>query len=172
MAETLSIISIIAFVLSGLCLVCGIFVFFKFKIVSVIGDLSHKKAKKSIAKMRDQNEKSGVKFYGSSNTNLSRGKITDTMTNTGKGNVQTGKKNNVSTANQNPETGLLVDNKAEYKNLQDTAILEDKNETVDINETELLKAENPIADVNNKKVSVRFKVIDDIELIHTDEVIL
>lgn len=76
MDEILSTISIISFVLSGVCLILAILFFVKFKIPAVIGDLSGRTAKKSIARMRESNEKSGAKAFRSSRENENRGKIT------------------------------------------------------------------------------------------------
>ena len=64
---------------SGVCFILAVFIWFKFDILAVIGDLSGSTAKKSIARMRENNEKSGVKSYRSSATNVQRGKLTDTM---------------------------------------------------------------------------------------------
>lgn len=170
MAEVLSIISIISFVLSGICILLGAFFFIKFKIPSVIGDLSHRTAKKSIAKMRDYNEKTGVKFYKSSETNANRGKLTDTMSSPKK--VEKKKDTAKSVTGNNPETGLLTDNKAENREQQQTELLNDSNETekLDKNETDLLLNNQAVKkDEPNKKVI--FIMLDDVELIHTDEVI-
>lgn len=60
MAETLSTLSIISFAVAGVFLVLAVFLWFFLKIPSVIGDLSGKTARKSIAKMRAVNEKSGA----------------------------------------------------------------------------------------------------------------
>lgn len=79
MADTLSTLAIIAFVLAGLCLVAAVFLWFYFKIPRVIGDLNGKTARKSIAKMREDNENSGQKSYRPSPTNLERGRLTDTV---------------------------------------------------------------------------------------------
>lgn len=56
MAEVLSMISVIAFVLSGIGFLCAIVFWFWFKIPVVIGDLSGRTAKKSIARLRSDNE--------------------------------------------------------------------------------------------------------------------
>ena len=84
MAETLSMISIIAFVLAGICLVATIILFIYFKIPSIIGDLSGKTARKSIEQMRQNNEKTGNKSYKPSKVNEKRGKLTDSIRETSK----------------------------------------------------------------------------------------
>ena len=63
MAETLSTLSIISFVLAAVALAVAIVLWFFFDIPTVIGDLTGRTARKSIAKMRAENEKSGVKKY-------------------------------------------------------------------------------------------------------------
>ena len=79
MAETLQTLSIISFAVAAACFVLAIFLWFFFKIPTVIGDLSGRTARKSIAQMRAANEKSGVKSYKESKTNAERGKVTATM---------------------------------------------------------------------------------------------
>ena len=69
MAQTLQTLSIISFAVAGVCLVLAVFFWFFFKIPIVIGDLSGRTARKSIAKMRAANEKSGAKSYKESKTN-------------------------------------------------------------------------------------------------------
>ena len=81
MAETLSNLSVIAYVVAAVCLVLAVFLWFIFKIPTVIGDLSGRTARKSIAKMRSANEKSGNKAYRASDVNRNRGKLTETMKN-------------------------------------------------------------------------------------------
>ena len=61
MVETLSTISIICFVASGVCLVAAIIIFIVFRIPSVIGDLSGRTARKSVARYRTS--KAGAGLY-------------------------------------------------------------------------------------------------------------
>ena len=79
MAETLSTLSIISFVIAAVLLAVAVFLWFFFKIPSVIGDLSGRTARKSIAQMRAANEKTGAKAYKVSKNNAERGKLTETM---------------------------------------------------------------------------------------------
>lgn len=58
MAEIYQAVSITAFSLSGISLIFAVFCFIKFKIPKIIGDLSGRTAKRSIAQMRTMNEKS------------------------------------------------------------------------------------------------------------------
>ena len=52
MAETLSMLSIISFIVAGVALAVAIFLWIFFKIPRVIGDLSGRNARKSIASVR------------------------------------------------------------------------------------------------------------------------
>lgn len=169
MAQTLQLLSIISFAVAGACLVLAVFFWFFFKIPNVIGDLSGRTARKSIARMRAANEKTGSKSYKASKTNAERGKLTGTMPGIGK----------AKKSDKNPETGLLTENKADGSDTEATGILDDEatgilgSETtgllVDENATAPLDADNPItpARTGGKKL----EMIEEVMLVHTDEVI-
>ena len=57
MAGTLSTLSVVSFIAAGVALAAAVFLWFYFKIPTVIGDLSGRNAKRSIARMREANEK-------------------------------------------------------------------------------------------------------------------
>ena len=153
MAEILSISSLISFVFSGICFILATFFWFKFKIPSVIGDLSGKTARKSIAKMRESNEKSGKKSYQSSSVNVNRGKVTESMSDT------------------RPETGILKENKGRIADRQGTELL-NEDET-----TGLLIEEGtePLQQIEEKFVrrtgGKELVILEEIMLVHTDEVL-
>ena len=77
MAETLLKLASVLFALSGVSLAVSVFFWFFFGIPAVVGDLTGRTARKSIARMRDANERSGVKPYRSSKVNAGRGRVTD-----------------------------------------------------------------------------------------------
>ena len=52
MAETLSMLSIISFIVAGVALAVAIFLWIFFKIPRVVGDLSGRNARKSVARVR------------------------------------------------------------------------------------------------------------------------
>ena len=79
MADILNTVSVIFFIAAGVFAVLAIALWFLFKIPIVIGDLSGRTAKKSIERMRLNNEKTGNKSYKTSKSNLERGKLTGTM---------------------------------------------------------------------------------------------
>lgn len=82
--EILSLVSLICYVLAGVFLAVAIFLFFYFKIPGVIGELTGRTARKTVARMRSANEKSGSKGFRPSETNAARGKVTGSMPLTGK----------------------------------------------------------------------------------------
>lgn len=162
MAETLSTLSIISFVIAGVSLAIAIFLWIYFRIPTVIGDLSGRNAKKSIARMRASNEKSGNKSYRASETNAERGKLTGTMPGIGEKNKE--KKNSAKKDDKMPETGLLAENKANDIGEETDLLVEE-----DTNETDLL-IETPIT-VAPKTSTIKLEKIEEVVLVHTDEVI-
>lgn len=162
MAETLSTLSIVAFAVAGVSLVLAVVLFIYFRIPTVIGDLSGRNAKKSIARMRTSNEKSGNKSYRASETNAARGKLTSTMP--GIGEQPKGKKSDakVITQDQMPETGLLKENKASLTE-ESTVLLDDTEETMLLAET----SKKPAKRVGGVKLTL----LEEVMLIHTEEVI-
>ena len=173
MADILSIVSLISFILSGVAFVLAILFFILFRIPSVIGDLSGRTARKSIAKMRVANEKTGVKSYKESKTNVERGKLTGTMPDSGKLN----KKNSAPVDGQ-PETGLLADNKAEGLESEATGVLDEETGMLESETTGLLVDENATAPLDTpvQKPVVRsggkkIVMLEDVMFIHTEEVI-
>ncbi len=162
MAETFSNLSVISFVISGCSLVAAVVVWILFKIPNVIGDLSGKNAQKSIAKMRATNEKSGKKTYKSSDTNIDRGKLTVTMSGISPGNNKPVKSTAVHDSETMPETSLLETNKA-IDVSGATELLDNSDGTVLLDET-LETAAKAI-----KRTEI--ELIEEVMLIHTDEVI-
>ena len=173
MADILSIVSLVSFILSGVAFVLAILFFILFRIPSVIGDLSGRTARKSIAKMRLANEKTGVKSYKESKTNVERGKLTGTMPDSGKLN-----KKNSAPANGQPETGLLADNKAEGLESEATGVLDEETGMIESETTGLLVDENATAPLDTpvQKPVVRsggkkIVMLEEVMFIHTEEVI-
>lgn len=180
-AEILSLVSLISYIVAGVCLVLAVFFWFFFKIPSVIGDLSGRTAKKSIEKMRQANVRSGNKSYRTSATNEARGKLTDTMQHSSrlkKGKVQ--EKKAAESETVRPETGLLAENKATAYVNENTEVLDGGETTgslldeeatgrlVDDEATMTLNVEaTPAKRTGGKKLTM----INEVMLINTDEVI-
>lgn len=160
MAEILHTLSIISFVLAVLFVVIAIIFWFVFKIPNVIGDLSGHNARKSIAQMRQNNEKTGDKSHKASKKNLDRGKLTGTMEGIGK------------SGNKNEETGLLNENLVKEQEIEDTGLLVDQDATGlldESGETASLGNEDNIR--NREPSSVIIKTLEEVILVHTEEVI-
>ena len=173
MADILSIVSLVSFILSGVAFVLAILFFILFRIPSVIGDLSGRTARKSIAKMRLANEKTGVKSYKESKTNVERGKLTGTMPDSGKLN-----KKNSAPANGQPETGLLADYKAEGLESEATGVLDEETGMLESETTGLLVDENATAPLDTpvqqpvvRSGGKKIVMLEEVMFIHTEEVI-
>lgn len=167
-AEILSLISVISFVISGVSLALAVFFFFKFNIPSVIGDLSGRTARKSIARMRASNEKAGGQGYKPSAANVNRGKLTDTMQHTSKASAAVAQNAGV---DDRPETGLLAENKA-------TAVIGQQTDLLDDEATGLLVDEDATAPLHEEPIRLikrtggkKMVMLDSVMLIHTDEVL-
>lgn len=158
MAETLSTLSIISFAVAGVSFVIAVFFWFFFKIPTVIGDLSGRTARKSIARMRAANEKTGTKTYKESKTNAARGKLTGTMPDSEKL-----KKNKSVINSDKPETGLLAENKADNLDSETTGLLIDEEATAALDTT--------VPNIAKRTGGKKLEILEDVMLIHTDEVI-
>ncbi len=171
MAQTLQTLSIISFAVAGVCLILAIFFWFFFKIPTVIGDLSGRTAKKSIAKMRAANEKTGVKAYKESKTNAERGKLTGTMPDSSK------LKKQVSDDGK-PETSLLAENQADGLESEATGVLDEATGILGSETTGLLVDENATAPLDTpahkypaRTGGKKLEILDEVMLVHTEEVI-
>lgn len=181
MAGTLSTLSIVSFVLAGFFAVLTVLLGILFKIPTVIGDLTGRTARKSIAKMRNANERTGVKAYKESKTNAARGKITDSMAKTGpRQSKQQKTAMQDSLSESRPQTTVLAENRVgasvndapgqsgDTKRLsEETVMLQD-----DESATTLLDTSASARAERVKRASaVRLFLIEETMLVHTEEVI-
>ncbi len=74
------ITAIIGFSLSAAALVVAVILFFKMRVLSIIGDLSGKTVAREIRAMRESNTKSGTKRHSPGRVNLERGVLTESVT--------------------------------------------------------------------------------------------
>lgn len=170
----LSTISLICFIVAGVLLAAAVFLFFYLRITKVISDLSGRTAKKSIQSLRYRNEQTGSKSYRSSKTNKERGKITDAIP-----------KKAEKTSKDITETGVLKEEKTE-KLSEETEELSTHSEKAAMeamrygeqNATGVLQQTNettmlpPIDEAAKKaKDAMNWKILEEVILIHTDEVI-
>lgn len=166
MAETLSTLSIISFAVAGVCLALALFFWFFFKIPTVISDLSGRTARKSIAKMRAANEKTGTKTYKESKINVERGKLTASIPDSEK----LKKKKRIINSDK-PETDLLAENKADSIDSEETGILDSEATGLLIDEEATASLDTTVPHVTKRTGGKKVKIIEEIMLVHTDEVI-
>lgn len=165
MAQQLQTLSLIAYIAAAALLTVAVVLWFALKIPSVIGDLSGRTARRSIAKMRAANEKTGAKPYRQSKVNAARGKLTETMHGAGKSVPKkappAARTAPEQTAPPKPEvtTALLTNN-------GETAFLADSGETALLangGETALLYRQE--ARPSSKKIVL----LEEVLMVHTDE---
>lgn len=168
MANIFRISTIVLFVLAGVCLAFAIFAFITFKIPNVIGDLTGRNARRSIEQMRQENEKSGKKSHRPHPVASDRGTLTEQI-------KESKKLSQKPVQKQTAKPKPVVPNGSGA-----TDVLEDTNATVNLNYnqngTEILNEgtqvlSNEVIQSALNETTVNFKMIQNIVLIHTDEVI-
>lgn len=156
MVEIIKTLSVIAFAAAGVCLLLAVFVWFRFRILSVINDLTGKTAKRAIEQIRRNNMKSGDKAYRSSQVNIRRGPLTSPMPDAAA--TETEKLPEEQLGSRVPETTLFQE--------------EGKTELLLNREgTTVLNGRTGHGAVTPEKPGVELTIIEQIVLIHTNEVI-
>jgi len=151
MAETLSNLSLVCYILAAVLLVVGIVLFVILRIPKTFSDYTGRSARKKIMKLRDNNEKSGNKSYRPSQVNKERGKITENIPS----------KPSKKKKEDMPGTGIIAENKAHRYEAEATGLLDES--TAELNEPELAQPPRPS--------NVKLKLINEVVFIHTQEVI-
>lgn len=165
MAEILSMISTISFVMACIFAVLSVVLWIVFRIPSIIGDLSGRNAKKSIEQLRLQNLKTGNKAFRPSQTNLDRGKVTATMSDINKSSTIKNFSGTIA------ETGLLNENvEKQVAYAIETITLDDEDATVPLyGEMET----TPLYDMNHRTNSrtsnVQIELLEEVMIVHTNE---
>lgn len=168
MAKIFKISTIVLFSLAGVCLAISIFVFITFKIPNVIGDLTGRNARKSIEQMRQENEKGGKKSHRPHPVASDRGTLTEQI------------KENKKLSQKPMQKQSTRQKQILYDGSGATDVLKDVNATVnlnyDANGTEILSEGTEVLfdasiQPSLNEEEVKLKMIQNIVLIHTDEVI-
>lgn len=155
MAETFNMISVISFILTGIFLIISILLFFILKIPLVLNYLSGKNIK-SIKTTR-QNKKN---IKGQSNQYNSTGEIEKNYQN----------KTNLDNDDFDGKTGILTNNDEFEYEQEKTGILGEQTDVLlDNDATTQLKGEQYKKPQTDSRIV--FEYIDDVMLIHTEEVI-
>jgi len=157
MADMLNTASIVSFMLTGVFLIIAITLFFVFKIPFVLNYLSGMNKKHSVGKLRKNNKTIGKNSYGTNNINK-----------TGNNNKKEKKSDDDSL---DEKTGILNDNYSSAYEQEKTGILREGTEVLSDNDATIqLKGEQ--YKKQQRTSNIVFEYIDDIMLIHTEEVIL
>jgi hypothetical protein len=144
MAEVLHSLSIVLMILSGVFLITALVLWRVFKIPKVIGDLSGRNARKSVAHMRVENEKKGKKTPESVSVKLGK----------------------------NAETGLLNENVANgYENNATELLIDDEGFGIDGVSVATAPLTGEISKQDKILPNIRIKLIEEEMIIHTKEVI-
>ena len=192
-ASALKISSVVLFALAAVCLVLAIASFIVFKIPMVIGDLSGRNARRSIAQMREQNEHSGTKTHRPHPIAMERGTVTQPIQQHRSGSKRLRKKTKMQpqdklkttaspVSDENVPTDVLHSDETQLLEgeVLPTEVLSQMNETETLNYdaggtqvlnegTQVLSSAEITEALEQKSISI--KMIQDIVLIHTDEVI-
>lgn len=169
---TINIVSIIFFIIAGVSLLVAIYSFVRFNIPQVIGELSGRTARKSIAQMRDKNEKTGNKAHRPSPSAIERGTLTDKIEEKKSVEKSDKKISKVEEGTEllNSTEKLLTNIQTELLNERETELSDDNATTVLSEETTVL-TNNDNSQINVSNDSNDFKIIQNIVLIHTNETI-
>ena len=151
MAETLSTLSLVCYILAAIFLVVGVVLFVILRIPKTFSDYTGRSARKKIMKLRDNNEKSGNKSYRPSQVNKERGKITENIPS----------KPSKKKKEDMPGTGIIAENKAHRYEAEATGLLDES--TAELNEPEIAQPLRPS--------NIKLKLINEVVFIHTQEVI-
>lgn len=149
MADTLYLFSIIAFVLAGIMLIVSIVLFVGFRIPKVIGDLSGKTARRTIAGMRKKNEQMGQRFAEL-------------------------KKNKPATEpliSKTQETDILKENMIQTNVVEETEILEINEGVEGVTEPLMTEASPAATEFVARAEAERIEIINEIIVIHTNEIL-
>lgn len=156
MAEILSIISLVSYILAGSFLVLTVFFWFRFDIPKVIDDLTLKSAKKQIAQMHAKSDESAAARAGQKAE-------------------KSGKTAKRKAAADNPETGLLVDNRADEDDSPVTELMDkpaadpDATELLDMPTGLLGEADDQPSAPPERTGGVELTMLEEVMIVHTDE---
>ena len=180
MADTLSSLSVVAFVLAGVFFAAAIALFVVLKIPKVIDYFTNRSAKKSVKQMVSiGGAASKVPSFQTSAGNKARGKLTEQVEVTPPPKRKTAKLQNGSatqpsgTHNGRPETGLLSekDSHTAYLDPTEELVVDLASETESLDEYATSVLPETIEKVAGNRPRIEMTKIDEVTLIHTAEVI-
>ncbi len=177
MADTLSNLSVIAFVLAGVFFVTAIVLFILLKIPKVIDYFTNRSAKKSVQQMMSSSGASKIASFQTSPGNKARGKTTEQVVIPTPEKKKTGKLQSTSqqphSTRERPETGLLAEkeNHTAYLDPTEELVLDLASETESLDEQATSVLPETIEKVAGNKPKIEMTKIDEVVLVHTNEVV-
>ena len=160
MANILEIVSMVSYILAVAFLIISVFLWFHFRILEVIGDLSGRTAKKSITKIRETNERNGAKF-NKAKSDFNKAAV-----------YRNNEKEK--TKENNLDTGLLYENKETDVSAQTGLLTDETVEIADTKETSQLGKIQMGTDNRQRDIieEMDFELIEELIFTHTNEVIV
>lgn len=180
MADSLSSLSVVAFVLAGVFFAAAIVLFVVLKIPNVIDYFTNRSAKKSVKQMvRSDGSPSKIPSFQTSAGNKARGKITEQVEVLPPAKRQTSKLQASPTLQPSsdhsgrPETGLLSekDSHTAYLDPTEELIVDLASETESLDEYATSVLPETIEKVAANRPKLALNMIEEIIYTHTDEVI-
>ena len=177
MANTLSNLSVVAFILAGVFFVGAIVLFIVLKIPKVIDYFTNRSAKKSVQQMVSSSGASKIASFQTSPGNKARGKTTEQVDIPPPPKKKTGKLQNASpqppSSGERPETGLLAEkeNHTAYLDPTEELVLDLATETESLDEQATSVLPETIEKVAGNRPKIEMIKIDEVILIHTNEVV-
>lgn len=176
MADKLFLISIIAFVLSAVFLVAAVVLWMRFDIAGIIGDLSGLNAKKSIKQMREYNTKTDKSVYKMNYLMSDSRKLLKTTEKLETAPLEdtTEKLKTIDDVNDNNENGTVVlssNRNSDVIGSQETIVLTNEEDTVLLNNGNTVKLVQDCVEEMTEYKGIAFDMIEDLLIIHTQEVI-
>lgn len=178
MASTLSNLSVISFILSGVFFAVSIALFVLLKIPKVIDYFTNRSAKKSVKQMVSSNGTSTIASFQTSPGNKARGKVTEQVDALQPQKKKTGSLAKTPSSQQRspeerPETGLLSEkeHRTAYLNTEEELVLDLASETESLDDHATSVLPETIEKVASNRPRIEMAKLEEVMLIHTDEVL-
>lgn len=180
MADTLSSLSLVAFVLAGVFFAAAIVLFVVLKIPKVIDYFTNRSAKKSVKQMVSAGGSSSkIPSFQTSAGNKARGKLTEEVEVAPPPKRKTAKLQNdrvaqpFGTNDGRPETGLLSekDSHTAYLDPTEELVVDMASETEPLDEHATSVLPETIEKVASNRPRIEMTMLDEVMLTHTNEVI-
>ena len=179
MADTLSTLSLVAFILAGVFFAAAIALFIILRIPKVIDYFTNRSAKKSVKQMvTSGGAASKIPSFQTSAGNKARGKLTEQVVvspppKRKTANLKQTQRQPAMDTDSRPETGLLAekDNQTAYLDPTEELVVNLASETEALDEFVTSVLPETIEKVSENRPRIALTMLDEVVLIHTNEVI-